>query len=387
MQHDPDLQRKALATDSRRRLLDVIARWRWFAAFVLAPSLIACVYWGFVASDVYVSESRFVIKAPERRKTSASALGSLLQTTGLGSGAEQTSEIIGYLRSRNALSDLETLADVRGAFASSEADFLSRYPTLLQDNSFESLYEYYGSMISTQSDPETGLTVLRVQAYTAQEAQTLNAGLLDLSEELVNRLNERVNTQAIEEANERVIEAQDRVRQARVQLGAYRNTSRLLDPQQQGVGVLEVSNQLITQEAALRAQLAEIRQNAPGHPSIPALEDRIDGIAAQVAQQTGRAVGTPDGIAAKITQYENLLVEQEFAEQTLAAANTALEQARVEAKQQQYYLERVVEPNLPDSAILPARIKNILAVIFASLCIYLVGWMLSVGVREHASES
>lgn len=385
MQHDPDLQRKAVATSKKSRVLDTLWRWRWFTVCVLAPSLIASLYWGVIASDIYVSESRFVIKAPERQKTSASALGSLLQTTGLGSGAEQSSEIIGYLRSRNALSDLAARKDVRGAFGSSEADFLSRFPTLLQDNSFESLYKYYGAMISTQSDPETGLTVLRVKAHTAEDTQMLNAGLLDLSEELVNRLNQRVNTQAIEEASERVLEAQGRVRDARIKLGAYRNTAELLNPEQQGIGVLEVSNQLITQNAALRAQLAEMQRNAPQHPSIPALRDRINGIAQQVTEQTGRAVGTPNGIAAKITQYENLLVEQEFAEQTLTAANTSLEQARIEAKQQQYYLERVVEPNLPDSAILPARLKGILAVIFASLCLYLVGWMLAVGVREHAS--
>lgn len=386
MQHDPELQRTALASSKKDNMVSAFRRWRWFIAFVLAPSLMACLYWGAIAADVYVSESRFVIKAPERQKTSASALGSLLQTTGLGSGAEQTSEIIGYLRSRNALSDLTERADVRGAFGSPKADFFSRYPTLFQDNSFESLYEYYGSMISTQSDAETGLTVLRVKAYSAEEAQTLNAGLLDLGEALVNRLNQRVNTKAIEEASDRVQEAQNRVREARIQLGAYRNTARLLDPQQQGIGVLEVSNQLISQEAALRAQLAELERSAPDHPSIPALRSRVRGLAQQVAQQTGRAVGTPDGIAAKITQYENLLVEQEFAEQTLAAANTSLEQARVEAKQQQYYLERVVEPNMPDSAILPSRFKSVLAVIFASLCLYLVGWMLSVGVREHASE-
>lgn len=386
IQHGPELEPTARAAGTESRALKALKRWRWFAAFVMAPSLIATLYWGFMASDIFVSESRFVIKAPERQKTSASALGSLLQTTGLGTGAEQASEIIGYLRSRNALTDLEARTDVRGAFGSPEADYFSRYPTLLQDQSFESLYKYYGSMISTQSDSETGLTVLSVKAYTPEEAQILNAGLLKLSEELVNRLNQRVNTQAIEEAGARVLEAQERVRDARIQLGAYRNTAQLLDPEQQGIGVLQVSNQLITQEAALRAQLAEIQRNAPDHPSIPALKDRINGIAQQVAEQTGRAVGTPDGIAAKITQYENLLVEQEFAEQTLAAANTSLEQARVEAKQQQYYLERVVEPNVPDSAILPSRIKSILAVIFASLCIFLVGWMLNVGVREHASE-
>ena len=107
----------------------------------------------------------------------------------------------------------------------------------------------------------------------------------------------------------------------------------------------------------------------------------------QIDTQTSRAVGTGDGLASRLSEYENLLVEQEFATQLLTVANSSLEQARVEAEQQQYYLERVVEPNLPDAPILPNRLKSILAVIFASLCVYLVGWMLAVGIREHAPES
>lgn len=386
MEHSPELQRQIAVTSERSKLVAMLRRWRWFALVVLLPTLLATLYYGVVASDIYVSESRFVIKAPERKRGGGSTLDGLLQTTGLGNGSEQASEIIGYLRSRDALSDLSKKVDVRGAFASSEADFFSRFPLLFQSDSFEGLYQYYGTMVGTEPDPETRLTVLRVSAFTPEEAQALNAGLLDLSEALVNRLNQRVNSQAIEEAESRVALVQERVRDARIQLGAYRNASEILDPQQQGIGVLAVSNALITQEAALRAQLAEIRRNAPEHPSIPALQDRIAGISQQVAEQTGRAVGTPDGIAAKITEYENLLVEQEFAEQALAAANAALEQARVEALQQQYYLERVVEPNRPDDAIRPARLRSILAVLFGTLCLYLVGWMLTVGIREHASE-
>jgi len=386
MQHDPELQRQAEQAKTLGKFVSFLKRWRWLAACVVLPSAMAVAYYGLIAADIYVSESRFVIKAPERNVSAPSTIGSLLQSTGLGSGAEQSSEIIGYLRSRDALSDLSKKTDVRAAFASNEADILSRFPTILQNDTFEDLYEYYGSMVGVQTDTSTGLSVLNVSAYTAEEAQVLNAGLLDLGEELVNRLNNRVNEQAISEAQVRVTEAEERVRSARIQLGAYRNTSRILDPQQQGIGVLEVSNTLIAKESALRAQLSEINRNAPNHPSIPALEDRISGIAQQVARQTGRAVGTPDGLAAKITEYEHLLVEQQFAEQALAAANTALEQARVEAKQQQYYLERVVEPNRPDDAILPARTRGMLAVFFASLCLYLVGWMLSVGIREHAPD-
>lgn len=389
MQHDPELQRQVEATGKPRKLSALFARFerlRWFALFVLLPSFLATVYYGFIAADVYVSESRFVIKAPERQQMGTSAFGALLQGTGLSAGAEQANEVTGYLRSRDALSDLSEDIDVRGVFSSTEADVFSRFPLIYQSGSFEDLYDYYRSMVSASPDSETGLTVVSVGAYTPEEAQAINAGLLNLGEELVNRLNGRVNSKAIEEAQARVELAQQRVRDARIQLGAYRNSASILDPEQQGIGVLEVTNALIAQEAALRAQLTEIRANAPNHPSIPALRDRINAISLQVAAQTGRAVGTPDGIAAKISQYENLLVEQEFAEQTLTAANAALEQARVDAAQQQYYLERVVEPNRPDDAIKPARLRGVLAVIFGCLCLYLVGWMLSVGVREHAPE-
>ncbi|MBD2841031.1 capsule biosynthesis protein [Erythrobacter rubeus] len=386
MHHDPELQRQAEATVKENRIVALLRRWRWFAAFVVLPSLLGILYYGFIAADVYVSESQFVIKAPDQKRASTGSLGALLQGTGLGGGQEQASEIIGYIKSRDALAGLTQRTDVRGAFASQEADFLSRFPLIYQSGSFEDLYAYYGSMVTALPDPETGLTQLSVKAFTPEEAQAINLGLLQLSEELVNRLNERVNSQAIEEADARVAEAQERVRDARIRLGAYRNTAQILDPQQQGLGVLAVSDELIAQEAALRAQLTQMKRIAADHPSIPALEERIAAVSQQVASQTARAVGGPDGLASRMTEYENLLVEQEFATELLTIANAALEQARVEAQQQKYYLERVVEPNRPDDAILPSRFTNILAVIFASLCLYLVGWMLAVGVREHSPE-
>jgi|TARA_B100000378_G_scaffold268274_1_gene255291 capsular polysaccharide transport system permease protein len=386
MHHDTDLQRHADATGKESKAMAYLRRWRWFGLVVIMPTLLATLYYGLIASSIYVSESRFVIKAPDTKTGSGGALGAVLQGTGFGSGREQASEIIGYLRSRDALKDLSEKIDVRAAFSSRAADVVSRFPLFYQNGTFEDLYSYYNSMISISTDAETGLAVLSVNAFTPEDAQSLNLGLLNQSEELVNRLNQRVNVQGIEEAEARVQEAQQRVRDARIQLGAYRNSSGILDPQQQGMGVLAVSNELIAQQAALQAQLGQIRRTAPNHPAIPALEQRIAGVSGQIASQTGRAVGTPEGLASRMSEYENLLVEQEFATQMLTMANASLEQARVEAQQQQYYLERVVEPNRPDDAILPKRLKSILAVLFGSLCLYLVGWMLAVGIREHAPE-
>ena len=96
--------------------------------------------------------------------------------------------------------------------------------------------------------------------------------------------------------------------------------------------------------------------------------------------------GGSGAISSKMGGFEKLQLEQEFATQALAAANTALEQARTDAARQQFYLERVVEPTAPDLPELPHRLMRVLSVLAVSLCIYLIGWMLAVGIREHAPQ-
>lgn len=364
-----------------------INRQRWFILFVILPVLASTVYYGFFASDIYVSEARFVIKAPDQKRATSSTLANFIQTTGLSAGAEQTNEMLDYVRSRNALGDLSKNINVRAVYMRPEADWLSGYPPALRRDNFENLYKYYGRMVSANLDHDTNLAVLKVKAFTPRDAHAMAAGLLDLSENLVNRLNARAQAKQIAEAEGRVREAEGRVRNARIAMRQYRNTERLLDPSKEASGVLQVSTELTAQRAALQAQLQAIQAGAPRNPSIPALRSRIMAIDAQISGQAGRATGTPSGLASKLTQYENLLVEQEFAAQMFNTANASLEQSRAEALRQQFYLERVVEPNTPDMALLPHRLSEILTVAGVCLCLYMVGWMLVVGILEHRPES
>lgn len=380
---DHDALRKVVRRSKTRERL---YRHRWIALFVLLPTVLAIIYYGLIASPIYVSQSSFVVKSPGQKTPPTLSLASIVQTTGLSGGQEQTKEIVKYIESRNALADLQKQTDIRAKYAGRGADFLSRFPAPWRDDTFEDLYRYYGSVVSADVDAESGLAVVEVNAFTAQDAYQINAKLLDLSEELVNRLNVRAEGRAIAEAERRVEDAEARVRNARVALSTFRNQQAIIDPTKQAAGVLDISNRLISEQAALQAQLDLMVRAAPRHPSIPALRNRIAAIGRAIAVQNGRAVGTPTGIASKLSSYEKLNVEQEFATQMLTAASTALEQARTEAQKQQYYVERVVEPNRPDMPTLPHRLKRILIVFASSLCLYFIGWMLVVGILEHAPE-
>ena len=360
---------------------------RWFLVVVALPTLLAAIYYGLIASDIYISESRFVIKSPDQKRGQISTLANLVQTTGLSGGQEQTNEVLTYVRSRDALKALEKTIDIRDKFSAAHADFLSRFPQPFSDKGFESLFRYYGKRVDARLDSETSTAIIKVEAFSPQDAYLINRQLLELSEALVNKLNGRAQSKGVIEAQKQVELATQRARAARVALSNYRNSQALIDPGKQAVGVLDIANSLTAQRASLQAQLDLMRRLTPNNPSIPALRDRISAISTQIASQDSRVVGTGNGIASKLGGYENLLVEQDFSTQSLNAANAALVQARAEAQRQQFYLERVVDPNAPDTPLLPKRFMDILIVAGAALCLYFIGWMLIVGILEHSPDN
>lgn len=373
----PSLVRKALKKAHRQR---------WFLLFVGLPVFLSIIFYGLIASDVYVSETRYVIKSPNQKQAPSLNLANLIQTTGLSGGQEQTNEVLDYIRSRDALTALSKKIDVRAKFMSADADFLSRFPAPFKEDNFERLYEYYGDMVSAELDNETSAAVLTVKSFSPKDSHDIAAGLLELSEAKVNALNARAKSRQVTEAEVRVAEAEQRLQRARVALREYRNTAQILDPKVEAVGVLEVATGLTAQRAALSAQLQSMAAATPRHPSLPALRRQLAAVDAQIAGQSSRAVGSSGAISSKLTEYEKQLTEQEFALAMLTAAQATLEQARTDAAKQQFYLERLVEPNVPDMALLPERFLGVLTVLGVSLCLYLVGWMLIVGILEHRPE-
>ncbi len=134
-------QRSSLrAASVRPRLLERLHRRRWLLLFVGLPTLIAALYYGLFASDVYVSQSRFVIKAPGQKSMPGGTLASLIQTSGFSGGEQETKEVLDYIRSRDALGDLQKRLNFRVRYEQAGADFLSRFPRPFRSDSFENLF-------------------------------------------------------------------------------------------------------------------------------------------------------------------------------------------------------------------------------------------------------
>lgn len=364
-----------------------LTRNRWFLIGVILPVLLSSIYYFGIASDQYVSESRFVIKAPNQRAPQTTSFANLIQSTGLSSGQEQSNQVIDFVRSRSALLTLDKKLDIEKAYGKSSVDWLSRFPRFWEQDAFEDLYEYYRSKIQISRDHDTSLVVLRTIAFSPTDAQAINKLLLQQSETLVNELNENARNKAISEAESRVVEAQTRVNKALKAISEYRSQSRLVEPLKEATGVVEIANRLIVQRAALEAQLSTVRQVTPDHPSIAVLREQIASLTREIERQNARLVGGgTNTISRKLPNYEALVLEQELASELLMLSQTSLEQARTEALKQQFYLERVVEPNVPDLPEYPKGLRIVLTIFGFALCLYFIIWMFVVGILEHAPE-
>ena len=346
------------------------------------PTGFAAIYYGFIASDTYVSESRFVVRSPQRQQLSG--LGAMLQGSGFARAQDDTYSVHDYILSRDALHELQDKLGVEQMYSSPGIDPLSRFTSLDWDHSFESFYRYYKKRVTIDYDTVSSISVLTVRAYTAKDARDINDRLLDMGEQLVNTLNDRSRKDLVSVANAEVKTAEERAKSASLALSGFRSKQSVFDPDRQAAMQLQGTSRVQEELLATEAQLAQLRQLAPNNPQIATLASRAELLRREIANQSAKVAGRQQGsFTTQSSGFDRLQLDKTFAERQLAAALVSLESARSEAQRQQLYLERLVKPNLPDSAIEPRRLRMVAMVFLLGLIVWGVLSLVVASVREH----
>jgi capsular polysaccharide transport system permease protein len=370
------------STARLRRLFRSFNPWLW--GIVGLPTLIAGVYYFAIASDLYLSEAKFIIRSP--KQVQASGIGALLQSTGLGRADDDTAAVQDFITSRDAVRQLEQKNQLREIFNRPEGDFITRFPGILfWRTDFEALFWRYDHFISVVTDTSTGVTTLAVKAYRPEDSQMLATAVLNYSEQLINELNERARRDALATARGEVERAEQRIAQVQTELTAYRVKQKMLDPKSASSGVLELIGQMNAALANARTQLGELLNNSPNSPQIPLVKNRIASLDKLIAEERAKLSGAADSVVSTLTEYERLNLQRELAEKALASAFTSLEAARLEAQRQQLYLETIAQPNLADYPLYPKRFVSFFMVLVSCLLVYGIAWLLIASAREHAA--
>jgi capsular polysaccharide transport system permease protein len=352
-----------------------------FALTVAAPFMVAVLYFFVFASDVYVSESQFVVRSPERQVPSG--LGILLRSTGVGGAGEENAAAQQFLQSRDALRQLNLNDAIAKAYSSEEISVFDRFNPFSRDGSFEDLYRYFNKHVEVEAEGSSSITRLMVRAYTAEDAHRINERLLALSENLVNRLSERAQADLVRFAEREVEEAEARATAASVELAQFRNERGVLDPERQAQVQLQMISKLQDELISTNMRLAEVRAFTPQNPQIPVLKTRAQELGGEINKLIRQVAGDSGSLSSFAGRYQRLQLQSQFADRQLSAAIASLSEARNDARRKQVYVERIVEPHLPDEPREPRRLRGVLATLALGLIAWGVLSLLLAGVREH----
>ena len=356
---------------------------RSFIIMVIIPFLLSALYYTFIASDLYVVESRFSVKGNEMQQ-----MDLLSGIAGIGTSTGSTSDsyiVQEYIQSSEILRDIKPKVNIDKIFNHPNADVISR---MGKDETQEEQLLYWQKRITVSFDPTTSITTLIVRAFTPQDAKHLSEVIIHQSEKLVNNLSERSRNDDLKFAKQEVDLAEKRVTKAREAMNDFRKNTQDLDPTKTAEARITIIGELDSELAKAQSEYKNLLSYMDvSSPPVITIKSKISALTKQIESEKDR-IATKDGQGNKtlghiFAEYEPLLIERTFAEKAYTSALTSLEAARMEAMRKHRYLATFVEPILPGDAIEPNRIKCISVNLLATSIMWLLGLLLVSLVKEH----
>jgi capsular polysaccharide transport system permease protein len=157
----------------------------------------------------------------------------------------------------------------------------------------------------------------------------------------------------------------------------------VVDPEKQATGQLQMISKLQDELIATKTQLLELKAYTPANPQVEVLDTRVAGLSREIDKQLGMVAGDTRSLSSAAARFQRLTLESQFADKQLASAMASLQEASNEARRKQAYVERIVQPNLPDAPLEPRRLRGIVATFALGCVVWGILSMLFAGVKEH----
>jgi capsular polysaccharide transport system permease protein len=354
-----------------------------FVVLVLIPTVVSTVYFGLIASDQYVAEAQFTVTGGNAPPTDA--LGSAIGLPAMAI-VQDTQIVVNYIESRAAVEKLDRILGLRDKYSDTQADFFARFD---RSGTIEELVRYWKSMVDASIRMPSGIVVLRVRAFTPDDAVALAEGAVQISETLINELNQRMNDDAVRSAAQELDRASARLKEARIALEIARNERGILDVNRSA----EMANRLLTDlrssllalQREFSSQRSTINETAP---QMRALKSRIATTQSQIDEIEANLTRVRSGtegqtLAQSMSAFAELDLERQIAERLYNGAAAALETARMTAEHKTMYLNAFLRPGRPEKPQYPRRMLHILATSLGGILIWGILRGIAVAIRDH----
>ncbi len=348
-----------------------------FLAMVVMPTVMAATYLGFTAADRYGSRVAFSIRSNDAAAP-LEVLGAIARIGG--SSVHTDGQVLyDFIRSQQIVETIGARLPLEDYFNRAPGDWVF---ALGRDHPVEDLVDYWNDVVDVSLDPVTGIVTVQARAFDPREAQAIAAAILAASAELVNRLADVAREDAVRFAALELGEAEVRLREIRARLRSFRDIEQEVDPSQNARVAVGLVASLEEEMSKARVQLELLRGALDETaPRIGLLKRQIRSLEARIAAERGRlGAGVRFGdhdqrpLSLVVGEFEELVVDREFAEQAYTVALATYQQAEADARRRHRYLAPHIEPTLSEEPEYPDRPLLTAAVFLLALA----GWSIPV---------
>lgn len=347
-----------------------------------AISLVATLYWTFLASDRYVSEAHVIVQSTDMAVGPAVDISSLIGGQGDHSRSDQLL-LRDYLLSIDMLRQLESSLSLSSHYSDPQRDLLSR---MWQTHpSIEWLYRHYLERTSVEFDEYAGVLMIRVEAYDAATARAISQAMVSAGERFMDEMARNLAREQVSFLEKQVRQNSDRAMASRQTVLAYQNRKGMVSPQAAAESLISIIGRLEAQRADLQTERNALQAYlVPTHPSILQINQQLAAIERQIAGEQAK-LAAPSGqtLNSTVEELQRLHQEAEFQQEVYKSTLGALEKGRVEATRTLKKVSVLQAPHLAEYPLQPRRIYNI---IVFTLVVFLVAGVLKLlvaAIRDH----
>lgn len=352
----------------------------------MIPIVIAAIYYFAFAQSRYASIAEITVRQTDNANpaiSNAPGLALLLGATNPTS-REETLFLRQYILSTTMMDILKKETDWVKHYSSVYSD-----PLYWLDNSASqaTMLDFYKKVVTVHFDNETGLLQIEVQAFDPEFSQKVLSIILRQSERFVNELSHKLTRDQLEFVQKELITARANYDSRRDELLRFQAENNLVDAQEtitaRSTMISTMEGELATENAKLGALSASLSADSP---QVLQQKRRIKALETQLREEMQRLI-SKDGGNAKLNsvaaKFRDLQIQATIAEEAYKISLASLENTRIEINKKFRSLAVVVPPNLPDDAVYPAKIYNMVTVLLALLAIFGIVRFIIATIEDH----
>lgn len=353
-----------------------------FKAVLILMALVVF-YYVFIAANRYVSESAVTIKSSSQNSgININGLTSLLGGSSL-SENDDVNYLKTYILSPDMLKILEKTIDIRNIYEKQKLDiFFSLSPWANEDK----FLAYYQDRIKITEN--NALLNIQVEGFTPESAQLISKTILKESERFVNELSHKSAREDLAFAESELLKYKEKYQEATNKMIAFQNEFGVLDPTKEAQDranlLAGIETQIATKEAQLLAMQSYIQDNAP---QLVVLKAEIKALKAQLEKEKARIISQSNANSQKLNNiaadFERLRIEVGFAQTAYETSLKVYETTRIETIRKIKHLVVVQEPTLPQSAMYPRKIYNIVTIFVILSLLFGIAKLVKTIIEEH----